>query len=142
MPWIKTQAALTHEGALLMLDAAVAKARAMGQPQCIAIVDGGCNLLAYLRMDGAKVLSRQSAIRKAMTAASSRMATGGLDDGLGARLAWASGGEVTNLKGGLPIVVGDQVLGGIGVGSGTGDQDIEVAQAALAALAAGLSKPP
>ena len=39
-----------------------------------------------------------------------------------------------NLRGGLPIIVGQQVIGGIGVGSGHGDQDYAVANAALAAF--------
>ena len=39
-----------------------------------------------------------------------------------------------NLPGGLPIIVDGHVIGGIGVGSGTGEQDREVANAALAAL--------
>ena len=43
---------------------------------------------------------------------------------------------VTGLPGGLPIIVAGVVLGGIGVGSGTGTQDIEVAQAALNAIGA------
>lgn len=134
MNYLKPQPTLTHDGARLMLDAAVGKALSMSQPQCIAIVDAGCNLLAFLRMDGAKVLSRESAIHKAMTAASSRAPTGGVVEGLDARLAWATNGKVTNLKGGLPVIVNGQTVGAIGVGSGTGDQDIEVAQAAIDAL--------
>jgi uncharacterized protein GlcG (DUF336 family) len=130
------QLKLTHAGALALLQAAAAHARAMDQPQCIAIVDDGCNLLAFLRMDGAKVLSAESSIRKAMTAASSRVPTGALHADLEAKLAFATGGKVTNLKGGLPVIVGGQVIGGIGVGSGTGDQDREVANAALAACGA------
>lgn len=126
---------LTHTGALLLLNAAIAKANAMQQPQCIAIVDDGCNLLAFMRMDGAKVLSEKSSIHKAMTAASSRVPTGNTPVEVETRLALATGGLVTNLKGGLPIVVDGHVIGGIGVGSGTGDQDREVANAALAALA-------
>lgn len=134
MIYATTHTRLTHAGAMLMLDAAAAKALAMGQPQCIAIVDDGCNLLAYLRMDGAKILSQSSAIHKAMTAASSRTATGHVAEGLDARLALATNGKVTNLKGGLPIELHGHVIGGIGVGSGTGDQDIEVAEAAVRAL--------
>ena len=38
---------------------------------------------------------------------------------------------MVNIKGGLPIMTEGQVIGGIGVGSGTGDQDLEVANAAL-----------
>jgi len=127
---------LSHAGALELLTAAVAEATAMGQPQCVAIVDDGCRLLAFVRMDGAKVLSERSSIHKAMTAASNGVPTGGIADGLETRLALATGGAVTNLQGGLPIMVDGQVIGGIGVGSGTGDQDREVARKALRAVGA------
>ena len=129
------QLKLSHAGALQLLSAAVEKATSMQQPQCIAVVDDGCNLLAFVRMDGAKVLSEKSALHKAMTAASSRMPTGGTAEELAAKLAAATSGLTTNLKGGLPIVVNGQVIGGIGVGSGTGDQDRAVANFALAAFA-------
>jgi len=51
------------------------------------------------------------------------------------RLAHATGGRLTNLKGGLPIVVDGITIGGIGVGSQTGEEDLEVAKAGVAALA-------
>ncbi len=126
---------LTYEGARKMLAAAVAKAEAMGVPQCIAIVDDGANLLAFARMDGAKILSVDSAWRKAMTAASSRASTGGMAEGLDIRLAIATQGKLVNVKGGVPVIVDGKTIGAIGVGSGTGDQDLEVAKAGLAALA-------
>jgi len=131
---VKQHLRLTHEGALMILDAAVAKATAMGVPQCIAIVDDGGNLLAFLRMDGAKFLSIESAMRKAITAVSSRVPTGGVAEGLDMKLAAATSGRLTNLKGGVPVTVDGVVIGGIGVGSGTGDQDLEVAKAGLAAV--------
>jgi len=40
------------------------------------------------------------------------------------------------LPGGLPIAFDGDVIGAIGVGSGTGDQDIAVGNAALAAIGA------
>ena len=58
-----------------------------------------------------------------------------LSDELERRLAFATRGKVTNLLGGLPIVVDGHVIGAIGVGSGTGEQDVEVARAGVAALA-------
>ena len=125
---------LTLEGAQKMLAAAVAKAQAMGVPQCIAIVDDGGHMLAFARMDGAKVLSFDSSFRKAMTAASSRAPTGGMTEGLDIRLGIATQGKLLNVKGGLPIVVDGKTIGAVGVGSGTGDQDFEVAKAALAVL--------
>jgi len=122
---------LTHEGARVLMDAAVAHATAMGVPQCIAIVDEGCNLVAFTRMDGARVLSIRSSQRKAMTAATTGKPTGGLDPAIEMKLAVVTDGDMVNLKGGLPIIVDGQTVGGIGVGSGTGEQDLEVAKAAL-----------
>lgn len=126
---------LTHEGAAKALEAAVAKALEIGAPQCIAVTDDGGHLLAFARMDGAKVLSIDSAMAKARTAASARVPTGELGEELERRMAAATRGKLTNLRGGLPIVVREHVVGAIGVGSGTAEQDVEVARAGIAALA-------
>lgn len=134
----KTQE-LTHAAALIVLQGAIAKAEAMTVPQCIAIVDTGGNLLAFMRMDGAKVLSQISATQKAVTSASGCVPTGGIAADVEIKLALATGGQLTNLKGGLPIVIDGQVVGAIGVGSGTGAQDVEVAQAGIEALQAAIA---
>jgi uncharacterized protein GlcG (DUF336 family) len=112
---------LTHDGALALIQAGIAKAREMGVPQC---------------MDGAKFLSATSALNKARTAASNRVPTGGAHAEIEVKLAIATDGGFTNLKGGLPIILNGHCVGAIGVGSGTGDQDAEVGRAALAALGA------
>lgn len=125
---------LTHDGAQLIIQAAVNKAQEMQVPQCITVVDDGGHLLAFVRMDGGKLLSIDSSTRKAMTAASSRAPTGGLPLDLEMKLAQATSGKLVNLKGGLPIIVDGMCIGGIGVGSGTGDQDLEVAKAGLATI--------
>jgi uncharacterized protein GlcG (DUF336 family) len=125
---------LTHEAAIALIRAAADHAASMGQPQCIAVVDEGCNLLSFIRMDGARVLSVESARRKAETAASTGRPTGGMGPELELKLAIATEGRMTNLKGGVPIIVDGVVVGGIGVGSGTGDQDREVAEAAIKAV--------
>jgi glc operon protein GlcG len=122
---------LTHAGARVLMEAAIAHAEKMGVPQCIAIVDEGCNLLAFTRMDGARILSIRSSQRKAMTAATTGKPTGGLDPAIELKLAVVTDGDMVNLKGGLPIMTEGHVIGGIGVGSGTGDQDLEVARVAL-----------
>lgn len=125
---------LTHAGAMIVLQGAIAKAEAMGVPQCIAIVDIGGNLLAFIRMDGAKILSQFSATQKAVTAMSSGVPTGKVAQDVELKLALATDGKLTNLKGGIPIAIDDQIVGAIGVGSGTGDQDVEVALAGIHAL--------
>lgn len=125
---------LTEDGALKVLSAAREKATSMGVPQCISVVDSGGHLLAFLRMDGAFVQSIDSSLRKAMTAASYGEPTGGIAEGVDLKLAIATDGKRINLPGGLPIIVDGHVIGGIGVGSGTGAQDLEVAKVGIAAL--------
>lgn len=126
---------LTHTAVLRMLDAAVAKAEEIGQPQCIVIVDSSGETLAELRMTGAKFLSLKSARAKARTAASIRAPSDSIPEAVGPAIAAATSGAITRLPGGLPVAIGDEVVGGIGVGSGTGPQDIEVASAACSVLA-------
>ena len=125
---------LTNEGAMKILDAAIAKAAEMGTPQCISVVDAGGHLLAFSRMDGAFVLSIDSSLMKAMTAASYGEPTGHIPEGVDLKLAIATQGKRVNLPGGLPIVVDGHLVGGIGVGSGAGHEDLEVANAGLAAI--------
>lgn len=129
-------AKLTHAGALQALSAAVAKSEQIGAPQNISIVDEGGNLLAFVRTDGAKLLSRETSLSKAVTAASHRQPTGRFSPEMEPRLASASAGRLTNLAGGLPILIDGEYVGGIGVGSGTPEQDVEVAKAALRAIGA------
>ncbi len=131
---------LTLAGAKAMLAAAEKKATEINVPQCIAIVDDGGHLLAFVRMDGAKVSSVQVAITKATAAALRRAPTGPLPNAeevnvlLSLGLPLATGGRLTPIRGGLPIVAEGQVIGGVGVSAGTEEQDVEVAQAALSAL--------
>lgn len=125
---------LSIAGARIVLRAAVAHAEKMGVPQCVAVVDRGGNLLAFERMDGAKLLSQHSAIQKAITAASHRVATGAFPPELGLGIALATDSRYAAIAGGLPIELAGEVVGAIGVGSGTDAEDIEVAEVAIAAL--------
>jgi uncharacterized protein GlcG (DUF336 family) len=125
---------LTSNGAMKILQAAMEKAESMSVPQCISIVDAGGHMLAFCRMDGAFVLSNDSSLKKAQTAAIYGQLTGQMDDNIAIKLAIATDGKRVNLPGGVPIIVDGHVIGGIGVGSGTGAQDLEVAKAGIAAL--------
>lgn len=129
-------ARLTDAALLAMLTASTQRASAMGQPQCIVIVDASAIDLAVLRMSGAKVLSLRSARAKAQTAASTGRPSHLIAEAVRPAIAAATDGAVTGLPGGLPIWRDGILLGGIGIGSGTGDQDIEVAMAALNAIGA------
>ena len=136
MTHTKPSLKLTHAGALCALDAAMKKAAELGVPQNITIVDEGGNLLAFVRMDGAKTLSIRTSQKKAISAASHRAPSGGLAGDLEIKLAIATDGGLTNLEGGFPLIIDGNCVGAIGVGSGTGAQDCEVARAGLAALGA------
>ncbi|MEM1074185.1 MAG: heme-binding protein [Pseudomonadota bacterium] len=126
--------ALSHDGVLEMLRAAVACAEQIGQPQCIVIVDASGEPLAEIRMTGAKYLSRLSARTKARTAASTGAPSDAIPEAVRSQIADATQGGVTGLPGGLPIFLNKTLVGGIGVGSGSPEQDIHVAKAGLAAI--------
>ena len=136
MEFTQSRICLTHKAVMAMLGAAVGKAEEMQCPQCIVIVDASGELLGEIRMTGSKFLSRKSALAKALTAASIGAPGTRIPESVHAAIGLATEGKVSGLPGGFPIVINGQTLGGIGVGSGTGQQDIEVAKAALAAIKA------
>lgn len=119
-----------------MLEAAVTRAEEMGVPQVIVIVDASGEVLGEIRMTGSKFLSRKSALAKARTAASMNNASQRVPEAVATKLASATQGSMTSLMGGLPVRLNGVLVGGIGVGSGHGEQDFEVARACLAAVGA------
>jgi uncharacterized protein GlcG (DUF336 family) len=135
---VREQVGLTLAGAQAIVAAAGAKAREIGVDECIAVVDRGGALVAFARMDAGRIGSIAIALTKAVSAATRRRPTAEESAGdvpMGVRLALASDNTVTNIGGGLPIIVDGQIIGGIGVSSGTVDEDVIVAIAGLGALA-------
>jgi uncharacterized protein GlcG (DUF336 family) len=129
--------ALSCKGGHVAVHAAEKKAIEIGVPQCIAVVDAAGDLVAFSRVDGARPASIEIAIAKARSAARRRRATA--DEAGGdltgqIRLALAAKLELTGIPGGLPISVDGQVVGAIGVSSGTPDEDTIVARAGIDAL--------
>ncbi len=141
---VRDRIGLTLAGARKTLAAAEAKAIEMDIKANIAVVDDGGHLLAFIRMDGARPASAATAQTKAFSAATMREATGPIgnsqvNSGLIVNLglpgaAAASGGKITTLYGGVPIVVDGQVIGAVGVGGGSGDQDADIAKAGAKAI--------
>jgi glc operon protein GlcG len=119
-----------------VLEAALAEATRTGVPENVAVVDAGGHLLAFGRSDGARIASISIAITKAVSAATRKRATaeeGGGDMIATIRSALAAD-SVTGIGGGLPLIIGGAVVGGIGVSSGSIDEDTVVARAGAAAL--------
>lgn len=136
----RTIQTITLDAALRLTEAAQQKAMELGVPMAIAIVDSVGLLKSFHRMDG---LDRSATITlvqsKAFTAASFRTPTHMLAENSNENPAFQNSlvniPNFTLIAGGFPISDGDVVIGGIGVGGGSPDQDAEVAEAALAALA-------
>ncbi len=130
---------LTLEDAKRMLLAAEAKAASLGIAYNIAVVDAGGHLIAFLRQDGALIGSIDLAIDKAVTARIFDKATSDL-----AALAQSgkplfgiqesNAGKVVIFGGGIPVFSKGNIIGAVGASAGTVAQDVEVAQAAAAAL--------
>jgi uncharacterized protein GlcG (DUF336 family) len=127
--------------ALAAAEAAVAHARARDRAVVSAVVDASGDLVALLRADGAFKASIGIARDKAYTAAVFGASTDDLSAALSANPTLHQGiglqPGVILFGGGLPIIVGDQVIGGIGVSGGTEDDDRACARAGLAALGLG-----
>ena len=103
---------------------------------CISIVDESGNLIAFERMNGGKITSITVSQDKAFTAAAARKATheynmvcvpGNLAFGIHTAL----NGRLSVVGGGLPVSVDGDVVGGIGLSSGTPKEDMDCAQAGI-----------
>lgn len=127
---------LDQADARLLIAGAAKKAEEIGVPMCIAITDESGNLVAFERMDGGKTSSVVIAQDKAYTAAAARKATheynaacvpGNLAFGIHTSM----GGRLCVVGGGLPVTVDSDVVGGIGLSSGTPQQDMTCAEAGI-----------
>ena len=118
------------------IEAARKKAMALKTQMCIAVVDSGANLKAFMRMDDAWVGSIDIAIKKAKTACFFGMATGLLGQlsqpGKPLYGIEHSNDGLITFPGGVPIVDEDGVLvGAIGVSGSTVENDHAVAEAGV-----------
>ncbi len=128
---------IANELAAKLVEGAVAKAREIGVPMCIAVTDPSGTLVQFLRMDGAQLLSVGIAQDKAYTAVSFSMATHEWYDFIKNDPPLLHGivhtPRLVVFGGGYPVKVDGKLVGGIGVSGGHYSQDMEVAKAGLAA---------
>ena len=130
---------VTLADARRVIAAAEKKAAEIGQPMNIAVVDGGGNLVAHVRMDKAWIGSVDISIKKAWTSRAFDITTKDLgensqsgDQFFGIHA--SNNGRVMIFAGGIPLKRGGEVVGGVGVSGGSGKQDHAVAEAGAAAL--------
>jgi uncharacterized protein GlcG (DUF336 family) len=133
---------ITADRAQKGIAAAIAKAKEIGSPCSISIVDAGRNLLAFHRMDGALLASIEISQGKAYTSRSLNMKTGDVTQyvqpgGPFYAMETSHRTPMVVFGGGLPVEIGGKVVGAVGVAGGMIDQDVAVAEAALSAIAKG-----
>ncbi|HEX3844896.1 MAG TPA: heme-binding protein [Steroidobacteraceae bacterium] len=127
------------EDARRIIAAAEKKAKELRQPMNIAVADGGGNLIAHARMDGAWIGSIDISINKAYTSRAFDISTRELakssqsgEQFFGIHV--SNGGRVMIFAGGVPLRRQGKVVGAVGVSGGSGEQDHAVAEAGAAAF--------
>ena len=132
--------ALTLADARVAAAAAEAEARAHGWAVSIAVCDAGGHALWLQRMDGAPLMSAAVAPEKARTCVLSGKPSKAFEDMINNGRFAALAMPVVPLEGGEPIVIGDNVIGAVGVSGVKAGEDAQVARAAVAALLAHVAK--
>ena len=136
---LATRPTLSTAGSRRMIDAAVDAAEAISVAATIVVVDESGVLKAMLRMDGAPLVSVQTAINKAFAAAAIGMAPDAFYSAIkedGAAVAsFATRPGLALIAGGMPVHSDGRVAGAIGVaGAMTGEEDKRIAEAAVKSL--------
>ena len=103
------------------LEAGEEKAKALGIAVTIVIVDTHGAVIAASRMDGALNISPQFAYQKAYTSARLGFSSSGIAENAKEGKPYFGitslfGGKITSLAGGVPVKIGDKLVGGVGVG--------------------------
>lgn len=140
---MKNALKLEQKEARAMVEAAIAKAREIGVAQTVCVVDEGGYPITLERMDGARITGPQIAWNKAFTAAGHKRSTHlfntppkgpALPGNEAFGIQWSFDGKFAVFVGGFPVVVNGEVVGGVGLSGGNGEQDTSCGVAALQAL--------
>ncbi|HZZ91362.1 MAG TPA: heme-binding protein [Usitatibacter sp.] len=140
---MKTIRRLELEEARAMARAALKKAAEIGVLETVCVVDEGGYPMVLERMDGARITGPQIAWNKAFTAAGHKRSTHLFNappngpalpgnEAFGIQLSFE--GRFAIFVGGYPVVVDNEVVGGVGLSGGNGEQDTHCGLAALTAL--------
>jgi len=127
---------LSSETTVAALQAALVAARESGAAVCVALVDDAGQLAGFVRAPGAFLISADLSIDKAWTSAGMKMSTRELGEALATMPSQVRDGllrrpRLTEVPGGVPIIVDGAVVGGVGVSGGSAEQDDAIAGIAL-----------
>jgi uncharacterized protein GlcG (DUF336 family) len=140
---MKTTFKLELKEARAMVRAALAKAEELKVPETVCVCDDGGYPIALERLDGARITGPQIAWNKAFTAAGHKRSTHLFNQAPGGPalpgneafgIQWSFDGKFAVFVGGFPVVVNGEVVAGIGLSGGNGEQDTRCGLAALQAL--------
>ena len=132
---LPTRRTLTLDAARKVAAAAEAEARKNNWAVAIAVVDDAGHLVVFHRMDSAKLVAIDIAMRKARTAVYFQGPTKALEEEVaGGRTALLPIDGFMPLEGGVPLVVGGQMVGAVGVSGVSGQQDAQCATAGAGVL--------
>lgn len=138
MALVRQTVTVNLEGSRQVQDAAVAAAAAEGVPVCVAVADRGGNLVSFVRMDDAPLLSTQLSQDKAYTVAAFGLPTHEWWPLIENEPALLHGIVKTSrlivFGGGVPLVADGEAVGAVGVSGGSADQDRRIAEAGAAAF--------
>jgi glc operon protein GlcG len=129
---------MTLAMAMRALSAAQAKAQELGTPITVSVVDYAGRLILCARGDGTGFLTPDTSRGKAMAAAAFRRATKELVELAKEHPAFWNAvpglapGQILPSTGAVPISKNGRVIGAIGCGGGTGEQDHQCALAGAA----------
>ncbi|WP_420237364.1 GlcG/HbpS family heme-binding protein [Telmatobacter bradus] len=125
---------ISEAGAKRVLQAAEEEAGKLHAPCAIAVVDRSGTLIAFLKMDGVRDGSPELAIGKARTSALLQRPSEETENNVNnGRTALVTAGLLT-LRGGVPLISGQEVVGAVGVAGLNKENDVAIAKAAATAF--------
>ena len=136
---LQMETKITLDSAKRLIEAIEQEAQRRGKKAVIAVCGPDGNPIAVHVMDGAFLVSFDVAIKKAYTSVAVKMTTlelsalaqpGGTFYGLDKM----DNGKIVIFGGGVPLKVGDTIIGGLGVSGGTGEEDHSLAEYGLSIL--------
>jgi uncharacterized protein GlcG (DUF336 family) len=123
-----------------IVEAAIKGGQSIGKALSVAVVDAGGFLLVVKRSDGARPLTPNIAIAKAYSSAVMERPTKMLkawaegNPGFFASLSSMGSQPIVATEGGVTIKRDGEIIGGLGISGGTGDEDQQICDEVLEAF--------
>ena len=129
---MKASSTMNLKLALALIERVEAEAEKMGVKAVVAVSDASGRPVAVHCMDGAYIGSFDVAVNKAYTSVAFKMTTEVLGqysqpNGPLYGIQFTNQGRIVNFGGGVPLKIGDDIIGGFGVSGGSAEQDIHLA---------------